>query len=68
MGCETDRCNKTSIPLGISIVTLSPEGWPSKSKEAPFPHEVRETVLDTNPVFHCLYLGTAVLPFCFTFS
>ena len=27
------------------------EGWPTKAKEAPFPHEVRLTPLDTNPVF-----------------
>ena len=28
------------------------EGWPTKAKEAPFPHEVRLAPLDTNPVFH----------------
>ena len=30
------------------------EGWPTKAKEAPSPHEVRLTPLDTNPVLHCL--------------
>ena len=30
------------------------ERWPSKAKEAPSPHEVRLTPLDTNPVFLCL--------------
>ena len=27
------------------------EGWPTKAKEAPSPHAVRLTPLDTNPVF-----------------
>ena len=48
MGCEAGRC-KTSTPKGIFIVTPSLEGWPTKVKEAPFPHEVRLTPLDTNP-------------------
>ena len=30
------------------------EGWPTKAKEAPFPHEVRLAPLDTNPVFQNL--------------
>ena len=30
------------------------EGWPTKAKEAPSPHEVGLTPLDTNPVFQCL--------------
>ena len=30
------------------------EGWPTKTKEAPSPHEVRLIPLDTNPVFLCL--------------
>ena len=30
------------------------EGWPTKAKEAPSPHEVRLAPLDTNPVFHSL--------------
>ena len=29
------------------------EGWPTKTKEAPL-HEVRLTLLATNPVFQCL--------------
>ena len=32
-------------------VTPSLEGWPTKAKEAPAPHVVRLTPLDTNPVF-----------------
>ena len=55
MGCEAGRCNKTSTPKGIFIVIPSLEGWPTKAKEAPSPHEVRLTPLDTNPVFQ--YLG-----------
>ena len=31
-------------------MTPSLEGWPTKAKEAPSPHEVRLTPLDTNPV------------------
>ena len=54
MGCEAGRCNKTSTPEGIFIVIPSLEGWPTKPKEAPSPHEVRLTLLDTNPVFDCL--------------
>ena len=50
MGCEAGRC-KTSTPYGIFIVKSSLEGWPTKAKEAPSPHEVRLTPLDTNPVF-----------------
>ena len=42
---------KTSIPEGIFIMTTSLEGWQTKAKEAPSPHEVRLTPLDTNPVF-----------------
>ena len=30
------------------------EGWPTKAKEAPSPHEVRLTLLDINPLFQCL--------------
>ena len=35
-------------------MTPSLEGWPTKAKEAPFPHEVRMSPLDTNPVFQSL--------------
>ena len=35
-------------------MTPSLEGWPTKTKEAPFPYEVRLLPLDTNPVFQCL--------------
>ena len=35
-------------------MTPSLEGWPTKTKEAPSPHEVRLALLDTNPVFQSL--------------
>ena len=35
------------------------EGWPTKAKEAPSPHEVRLTLLDNNPVLQ--YLGDVLL-------
>ena len=35
-------------------MTTSLEGWPTKAKEAPSPHEVRLAQLDTNPVFQSL--------------
>ena len=35
-------------------MTLSLEGWPTKAKKAPFPHELRLAPWDTNPVFQCL--------------
>ena len=35
------------------MVTASIEGWPTKAKEAPSPHEVRLATLDTNLVFQC---------------
>ena len=35
-------------------MTPSLEGWPTKTKEAPSPHEVRLAPLDTNPVFQSL--------------
>ena len=53
MGCEAGPC-KTSTPLGIFIVTPSIEGWPTKAKETPSPHEVTLALLDTNPVFQSL--------------
>ena len=43
MGWKAGRCNKTSIPQGIFIMIPSLEGWPTKAKEAPSPHEVRLT-------------------------
>ena len=36
-------------------MTPSLEGWPTKAKEAPSPHEVRLALLDADPVFQ--YLG-----------
>ena len=53
MGCEAGRC-KTSTPEGIFIMTPSLDGWPTKGKEAPSPHEVKLSLLDTNSVFQCL--------------
>ena len=35
-------------------MTPSLEGWPTKAKEAPSPHEVRLAPLDTKPVFQSL--------------
>ena len=43
-------------------MTPSLEGWPTKAKEAPSPHEVRLSPLDTNPVFHSLLKATTNLP------
>ena len=53
MGSRAGRC-KISTPYGIFIVTPSLEEWPTKAKEVPSPHEVRLSLLDTNPVFQCL--------------
>ena len=58
MACKAGQCNKTSTPYGIFIVIPSLEGWPTKAKKAPSPHEVRLAPLDTNPVFQ--YLGENV--------
>ena len=41
-------------------MTPSLEGWPTKAKEAPSPHEVRLAPLDTNPVFQSLGRKLAV--------
>ena len=40
----------------VSKIIVIPwlEGWPTKDREAPSPHEVRLTQLDTKPVFRCL--------------
>ena len=35
-------------------MTPSLEGWPTKAKETPSPHEVRLALLDTNPVYQSL--------------
>ena len=50
MGCEAGRC-KTSTSSGIFSVAPSLEGWSTKTKKAPSPHNVRLALLDTNPVF-----------------
>ena len=47
MGCEAGGCNKTSTLKCIFTVMPSLEGWPTKAKEAPSPHEVRLNLLDT---------------------
>ena len=60
MGCEAGRC-KTSTPKGIFIVIPSLEGWPTKAKEAPSPHEVRLAPLDTNPVFQSLCINITAI-------
>ena len=44
MGCEAGRWDNTCAT------------WPTKTKGAPSPHEVRLTLLDTNPVFQCFNL------------
>ena len=54
MECSTGQC-KTSTPQGIFIVISSLEGWPTKAKEAPSPHEVRMAPLNTNPVFQSVF-------------
>ena len=41
------------------------EGWPTKAKEAPSPHEVRLALLDTSPVLQCL--GENITPKSLTF-
>ena len=48
MGCKAGQY-KTSTPEGIFIVTPSLEGWPTKAKEAPSPHEVRLTPAGHQP-------------------
>ena len=51
MRCKAGQCNKTSSPQGNFIMTPLLEEWPTKAKEAPSFHEIRLTLLDTNPVF-----------------
>ena len=41
MGCEICQCNKTCTSEGIFIVTPTLEGWLTKVKEGPSPHELR---------------------------
>ena len=55
MGCKAGRCNETSTPEGIFIVTPSLEGWPTKVKETTPSHKVKLTPLDINPEFQCLW-------------
>ena len=54
MGCKACLCNKTSTPKGIFIMIPSLEGWPTKAKEAPSPHEVRPTLLTPTQYFNVL--------------
>ena len=51
MGGEAGRRNKTSTPEGIFIMIPSLEGWPTKAKEGPSPHEVRLTPLGITQYF-----------------
>ena len=53
MGWEAGWC-KTSTPYGVFIVAPSLEGWSTKVKKVPSPHQVRLGPLDTNPVLQCL--------------
>ena len=48
---EGGRCNKTFNPKIVFIVTPSLEVWPTKP---PTRHEVKLTLLDTNPEFPSL--------------
>ena len=48
-----------------TVYLPSLEGWPTKAKEAPSPHEVRLAPLDTNPIFQSL-LESLFLHLCFT--
>ena len=41
MRCKVCQCNETSNSSGIVTVTPTLEGWSTKAKEAPHPHEVR---------------------------
>ena len=43
-------------------MTPSLEGWPTKGKEAPSPHEVRLALLDTSPVFQSIGAKEEDLP------
>ena len=51
MGCEAGRYDEISPIKGIFFMKQSLKGWLTKAKEAPSPHEVRLTPLETNPVF-----------------
>ena len=46
--------SKKTLTQCILTVIPSLEGWPTKTKEAPSPHKVRLTPLDTNPVLQSL--------------
>ena len=51
MSCKAGQCNRTITPKVIFIVILSLDWWLTKAKGAPSKHEVRLTLLETNPVF-----------------
>ena len=53
MGYQAGRCSKTSTIKNIFIRPSPLEGWPTKAKGAPSPHEGRLTPLDTNSTFEC---------------
>ena len=44
-------------------MTPSLEGWRTKAKEAPSPHEVRLALLDTNPVLNGMLLKDHLIEF-----
>ena len=49
MGCEAGWYNKKSTAYGIFPVISLLEEWSTKAKEEPYPHEVRLTLLNTDP-------------------
>ena len=51
MECKAVLCSETSTPLDIFIVTPSLEGWPTKAKEAPSPHEMRLAPLMSQKIY-----------------
>ena len=68
MGWKAGQC-KTSTPSGI-FVTPSLEGWPTKAKEAPSPHEVifKASILIFMAGFSSLKLVSAIFYQIFIFS
>ena len=40
-------------------MTPSLEGWPTKAKEVPSPHEVRLALLDTDPVYQYVQINSS---------
>ena len=46
-------------------MTPSLKGWPTKANEAPSPHKVRLSLLETSAVFQCLGDKSYLLPYLF---